>query len=177
MLAMINILGLDAFDGKKILDVGCGYAHLASLLSSKLSQLSFSYTGFDPCSDAIEYGQLNAPPGSQLFCSDIQSFIPSEEYNTIFCCGVFTKKATMNDAEMYELLNHFFSLVSKSHAKYVCFNIMSPFCDQRNVDLFYPSYEKIFDLASAIFGYKITDFTLNNAHLRYEMICRFSLDK
>lgn len=176
ILSMIDLLGYNAFENKSILDVGCGYGSFFSILKSHYPGIEFSYVGIDPCEEAIDFAIKNTGFNAQFFCSDIQSFSSVISFDTVFCCGIFTKKATMSDNEMYELLARFFALLGRINPQNVSFNTMSAFCDCHDDDIFYPKYEKIVGMISSLFGYRVSDFLLSNRHLKYEMIWRFSIE-
>lgn len=177
ILSMINALGEGAFANCSVLDVGCGYGILHSLLKRHYPDIKLSYYGIDPCIEVIDYAKSSSDPEAEFLCCDIQSFSPPILFDTVFCCGIFTKKASMTDDEMYELLSCFFALLKKTKPSSVSFNTMSPFCDRHDHDLFYPSYERILGMLIDSFGYSLSDFVLSNSHLKYEMIWRFSVER
>lgn len=175
--SMIDLLGNSAFEDSSILDIGCGYGSLYSAIKNQKPTINFKYVGIDPCAEVIDFAKSNTDSAAQYFCSDIQSFSPLISFDTVFCCGIFTKKASMTDDEMYELLHKFFALLKKLNPSSICFNTMSAFCDHFDDEIFYPKFEKIMDMISSCFGYRVSDFLLSNSHLRYEMIWKFSLAK
>jgi len=173
--SMITSLGLDKFKDSTLLDVGCGYGHSHAILDLLVPNNNCKYIGFDPCASAINYAKGLNLPNATFIQSDIQSFSLNHQVDIVFCCGVFTKKALMSDAEMLELFRLFLSLINKLKTSHVCFNFMSPFCDRFAPDLYYPSIEDIASELNTLFGYSIANFNLSNKHLSYEMICSFSL--
>ena len=177
LISMLNILNINNLSGTSMLDVGCGYGRLYSLIMTEFPKISIDYTGIDPCEKVIKFAQSSLGPSAKFICGDIQSFTNINKFDTIFCCGVFTKKANMNDSEMYELLSRLFSMANKAGSSNVCFNTMSPFCDREDHEIFYPKANNIITLINQYFGFKVCDFILTNSHLKYEMIWRFSIEK
>lgn len=174
--SMIELLGDDAFKNRSVLDVGCGYGSLYSAIKNYYPAINLRYVGIDPCAEVINYAKSTSDSTAEFICTDIQSFSTSISFDTVFCCGIFTKKAIMSDDEMYELLIRFFDLLKKLNPSSVCFNTMSAFCNRFDDDIFYPNYERIMGMISSCFGYRVSDFVLSNSHLRYEMIWKFSID-
>jgi SAM-dependent methyltransferase len=176
LFAMIDTLGNSALQGKRILDVGCGYGILYYFLQEHYHELEYDYTGIDPCSKAIEYARSVGNNKANYIVGDIQTFAPTADYDTIFCCGIFTKRVTLSEEAMYTLLSYLFRLATRAGVANICFNTMSPFCDLRDETLFYPNFADIISLIKESYGYKVHNFKLTNSHLRYEAIWRFSID-
>jgi SAM-dependent methyltransferase len=174
--SMLTAVGLELLQNGSVLDVGCGYGQLYSELQDLVPNTLINYTGLDPCKDVIRHAQSVAGKNSQFICGDIQSFDCRQFYDTVFCCGVFTKKVSLSDSEMYYLMELFFLLARSARASHICFNTMSAFCNLHAIDLFYPDIGKISAMISRIYGYGITDFCLTNSHLKYELIWRFSVN-
>lgn len=173
--SMLDVVGLQLLKDGSILDVGCGYGQLYNELDELIDCNKFHYTGLDPCEEVIKHAQSMNKKNADFICSDIQSCEISQSFRTIFNCGVFTKKATMSNSEMYYLVGRFLSLAKSVNAAHICFNTMSPFCSYYSEDLFYPDIRKIARLIFNTYGYSVYDFIMTNSHIKYEMIWRFSV--
>lgn len=81
-----------------ILDFGCGLGGLADWLDE--IEFSGSYSGFDPCAEAIEAAKTikREPAGRYLFRHGGLPDLRKAEWDHIVCCGVFTRMGGRSEA-------------------------------------------------------------------------------
>ncbi len=82
------LLGLGDFDGRRVLDVGCGFGDLlAFLLDRGVHPL---YTGLDVCEPMIERCLERFPGGAGRFVAgDVLDYEPDEGYDYVVASGLF----------------------------------------------------------------------------------------
>ncbi len=172
--SMLQVIGDERIRGSTFVDVGCGYGRLVDLLQKKQLFDIQQYRGFDPSVKAIEFARSKYPKAN-FFVADIMNSLELKEADLVFCCGIFTKRASVSENEMYELLEYLFMLCREANVSTLCFNTMSPFCDFQAEDLFYPNISRVYQMINAYFGYQVSNFVASNSHLRYEFIIKFDI--
>lgn len=85
------VRGLD-FTPHSILDVGCGYGHLAPLLDGTwLSHIHYNYTGIDIVQEYIDYANEHFGRLGQFFCQDSHTYadlMGENSYDLVVGSGV-----------------------------------------------------------------------------------------
>lgn len=136
---MLDLLRFDPFPlagRKRLLDFGCGAAHLFDYLQ-KIKLDDLMYAGLDISPKFIELCRAKFP-GTPFYCADLledQHGLPQTDY--MIMNGVFTEKRELSFAQMFEyfsaMLVHAFPLVKRGLA----FNVMSKAVDWEREDLFH----------------------------------------
>ncbi|HUJ01459.1 MAG TPA: class I SAM-dependent methyltransferase [Usitatibacter sp.] len=82
------MLSLGDFNGRRVLDVGCGFGDfLAFLIERDIHPL---YTGLDVCEPMIERCEERFPSGAGRFLAgDVLAFEPEEPYDYVVASGLF----------------------------------------------------------------------------------------
>lgn len=148
--------------GKKLLDIGCGTGDLFAYL--RKMNLNENYYGIDILPKMIDRANKLHPEG-KFFAGDIfmDSPFSKNQFDTIFCSGIFNLNMGDNEAFLKKSLPVFFA-----HAKEkVVFNLLDPghfvhtdkyyFFNQKEVLHILREYT---DNAIAITGYIPNDFTI-----------------
>jgi len=160
--------------GERLLDIGCGYGELLHIINEQDTANKVSYIGLDACTPMIEEAR-KLFPGFRFLDSPFETFVSKERIHHIFCCGVFTKKLDASDEEMYELLKTLFSKASDFDGRTITLNMMSPFCDNRPAELFFPEFERIESIVRDQWGYKVKAFSFSSEYLQYEMLVHIKI--
>ena len=171
---MVLHAGVDAMAGQSLLDVGCGYGELLAVLEDDFGVRPSNYVGIDPCLPMVEAARQRHPR-YHFEAIPFEEFVPSQSVDRLFCCGVFTKKVNVNEVEMYALLDAFFAFAKNAEVRSVTFNTMSPLCDIRPDDLFFPDAGKIFSLMQDYWSYSVRKYVVSNDYLQYEMLVHIEL--
>ena len=131
-LQMLGLV-LEGNDDVSLLDVGCGYGHLADLILRK--NMGIEYSGVDVVPEMIRDARKRLPQFN-FYNAD---FLDAEisDYDYLVCNGILTQKLSATTLEM----NMFFAdFVRKmyNHAKVgIAFNVMSTFVNFQNEKLYY----------------------------------------
>ena len=82
------LLGLGDFDGRRVLDVGCGFGDfLAYLIERDIHPI---YTGIDICAPMIERCQQRFPVSQGVFgVADLLDYRPEQPFDYVVASGVF----------------------------------------------------------------------------------------
>ena len=168
--AMFEKLSFNKAKDGVILDIGCGYGELVTVLKDYNIPLDDCYVGVEPCQEMV-HSARELHPGYDFRVGYIESFQPNFAVGCVFCCGVFTKKLSLNDNDMYRLIRSFFKQCEIWGASKVIFNVMSPLCDFKDDQLFYPEFGNLMTIISEIWGYDVVSFNFGNDYLKYETYC------
>lgn len=166
---MVREIGADALKIEGLLDVGCGYGELLGVLADDFGIRPERYLGIDPCLPMVEAAR-EAHPGYLFEAVAFEDYILTQPIEHLFCCGVFTKKVHVNDEEMYALLDEFLAYGKQAGVKTITFNTMSPLCDVRPADLFFPSIDRIVAMLCQHWGYSVQKFSFSSKYLQYELL-------
>lgn len=157
-----------------IIDVGCGYAELLLVLNKSFGISPNKYIGIDPCHPMIDVASEIYPEYS-FEAIAFEDYHSKEVLDHLVCCGVFTKKMHATSEDMYALLDNFFMQAKNNKVRTITFNTMSPLCDIRPSDLFFPDMDLIIELIRKYWGYKLKKFSFEVEYLRYEMLIHLSI--
>ena len=119
----------------KILDFGCGTAHLATYLESK--NFDFNYTGVDIVEDFFNIAREKNPKSRFGYLEEFEN----EKFDFIFISGVFNNKRKDNRKFYQESLSKLYEMCTKG----IAFNLMSTYVDYKDKKLFYESPERAFN--------------------------------
>ena len=82
------MLSLGDFNGRRVLDVGCGFGDLLAFLIER--DIHPLYTGLDVCEPMIERCEERFPSGAGRFLAgDVLAFEPEEPYDYVVASGLF----------------------------------------------------------------------------------------
>lgn len=105
------ILGLGAFDGRSLLDAGCGFGDLLVFL--RMRGIRPRYTGLDVCPPMIEHCRRRFPERANSFSvGDVLSFRPAGRFDFVVASGIFGYKAPGACERIEPTLRHLYSLCS-----------------------------------------------------------------
>lgn len=171
---MVHQIGPEVMEKESVLDVGCGYGELLNVLKTGFDINPRHYIGIDPSSSMIETARALYPE-HRFEAQPFEKFNPGVSISHLVCCGVFTKKHYATDEQMYSLLDSFFSYGKKTGVSSLIFNLMSPLCDKRPVDLFFPRVDRIMSMIRKHWGYSVSAFSLSSDYLKYEILVHIRL--
>lgn len=131
-LKMLNLL-LENQSKVSLLDVGCGYGHLAKLINE--DKLCINYSGIDVVGNMIADARHNFPQYNFY----LEDFLDHEcaNYDYLICNGVLTQKLSASTLEMNEFFRAFVKKMY-SHANIgIAFNLMSTYVNFQRENLYY----------------------------------------
>ena len=166
---MVQHIGVETIRDNSVLDVGCGYGELLSVLDDSFDVKPSNYRGIDPCLPLIEVARHKFPD-YRFDAVALEDFISDKPLQHLLCCGVFTKKLHVADEDMYGLLDAFFAKAISLSSQTITFNTMSPLCDVRPDELFFPTLDRIMYLIRSHRGYRVQKFNFVTDYLKYEML-------
>ena len=120
-------------DRTSLLDVGCGYGHMAEIILEK--QLPISYCGIDVVDEMINSARKIYPEFT--FYNGDYLVENSKRYDYLICNGVLTQKLTASILDMNVFAQE---LIAKMYAfadKGVAFNIMNTHVNFQRDNLYY----------------------------------------
>jgi SAM-dependent methyltransferase len=124
-------------DGKKILDVGCGFGDFFDYL--KNNGIDVDYHGFDISPKIIAAAKRHHP--DLIFEEkDILAEEMDEKFDYVFESGILNKKNLDNCMYAKAIISKMYNLCTEG----ISFNVMTNYVDYREDYLFYYSPEKIF---------------------------------
>jgi SAM-dependent methyltransferase len=122
----------------KVLDLGCGTAHLLEFLRSQRA-FEGEYVGWDLAEPALELARARLP-GVRLERRDIFSQGVGEDFDHVLISGVFNNKVSDNWAYLTSTLK----LLWPHCRRGLAFNLLSTYVDWFEDDLFYADPERVF---------------------------------
>lgn len=138
-------------NGAKVLDFGCGTAHLATFLKEK--GISCSYVGVDFVTEFFDFARAKHPE----HCFGTWDELKDEEFDYAIVSGVFNNKTDNNEHFYKETVRDIFARVRKGFA----FNMMSAYVDYFDEGLYYAKPEDVFAYVKSLTPY----VTLRNDYL------------
>ncbi len=163
MLDIIRVAN-DKSEKVKLLDFGCGTAHLYEyIVANKIENIE--YSGLDISPKFVEVSKAKFPQ-LNFYCTDLlkgSEGLPVFDY--VVMNGVFTEKRELTFDEMFaffqQLLEKVFAITSKG----VAFNVMSKAVDWEREDLFHLPADLLIDFLTK----KLTrNFIIRNDYGLYE---------
>ena len=135
ILRQENMLGVikDRSNRNSLLDVGCGYGHLAELILK--NQLNIDYSGIDLVPNMIEYAKKEY--SNFNFFQDVFLSFNSNIYDYIICNGILTQKLTASILEMDEYAKRLIIKMYELSGKGVAFNMMNTHVNFQRNNLYY----------------------------------------
>lgn len=156
---------LGSLAGKKILDVGCGFADFYKYLLEH-TQESFDYTGVDIVPEFIEESRKKHSEAS-FYCENIfeTDFLERYQFDYIFCSQVFN-----NNFEFTDNLAFTKKVIEKLYKNAHCgvaIDFLTSYVDFQESHLFYYPPEELFSYAKSLtkkvvlrHDYPLYEFTL-----------------
>lgn len=129
---------------KKLLDFGCGTAHLLEYIHKNKIQ-HIEYSGLDISSKFISVAKQKYPH-TDFYCGDIlnpEFSIPNFDY--IIMNGVFTEKRSLSQSQMWKYFTQVIQSVYHISNRGLAFNVMSKNVDWERDDLFHLSFDVLSD--------------------------------
>lgn len=173
---MVGCLEPHTLVKEKILDIGCGYGELLKILLKKIKNKPINYIGIDPCLEMIEEAR-KIYPDHRFYNTSLEKYRPSGNVDHLLCCGIFTKKINVKNNDMYCLMDILFKKAQRWGSKTITLNTMSPFCDIKSHNLYFPKIDDIVSLIRDRWGYKIKEFRFESNYLKYEMLVHVKIEK
>ena len=128
------LIQIGSLDGARVLDFGCGTAHLATYLSQ--CGIRAKYTGVDVVEEFLEVAGAKHP-GHRF--GRFEEF-SDERFDFVFVSGVFNNKRRGNRKFYQDSLIKLYQRCDRGLA----FNMMSFYVDYRDPELFYENPERTF---------------------------------
>lgn len=102
------LLALGDFDGRRLLDVGCGFGDLLAFLLGR--GIRPIYTGLDICAPMVERCRERYPVSAGRFLvGDVLDFRPDEPYDYVVASGIFGLDADDVRARIRPTIEHMFA--------------------------------------------------------------------
>ena len=135
---MLDVIRLkeDKSEKIKLLDFGCGTAHLNEyILENKMSNIE--YAGLDISPKFVDIAKAKFPQ-SNFYCLDLlKQDADLSNFDYIVMNGVFTEKRELSFEEMWEFFTGLIQKVFTHADKGIAFNTMSKAVDWERDDLFH----------------------------------------
>jgi len=149
------------FQGKSLLDIGCGFGDLSMYLDRKYT--SYKYFGIDLLKDFIrEARERNSQYYKRFENADILDFTPRQNYDFAVASGTFN--LSLQDIDNYEYLNLVFEKTFAICNDGFAFDFLSDKVDYQLNDSFHYAPEKVLELA-----YKYSrNIVLRNDYMPFE---------
>lgn len=149
------------FQGKSLLDIGCGFGDLSMYLDRKYT--SYKYFGIDLLKDFIrEARERNSQDYKRFENADILDFTPRQNYDFAVASGTFN--LSLQDIDNYEYLNLVFEKTFAICNDGLAFDFLSDKVDYQLNDSFHYAPEKVLELA-----YKYSrNIVLRNDYMPFE---------
>lgn len=141
-----QLIKIGLLEGTRVLDFGCGTAHLATYLKS--CGIHVHYTGVDVVDEFFPVARTKHP---EHRFGQLQDF-SSERFDYVFVSGVFNNRRRNNRHFYQECVRILFDLCDHGLA----FNMMSTYVDYTDKNLFYESPERAFSFVKK----QITPFVI-----------------
>ncbi|MEN8907657.1 MAG: class I SAM-dependent methyltransferase [Clostridiales bacterium] len=153
------------FNGKKVLDVGCGVGSFYSYLKER--GIDFKYTGVDLLKNMIDIAKKNNPDGN-FICEDILNDKYSIEnvYDIIVMSGIFNLKLGNNKKFIISTIKKLIECTKEG----IIFNLLHTDSDDKEDLYYYIHHEEAVSLLKEVCGdtfkidyirgYLINDYTI-----------------
>lgn len=149
------------FQGKSLLDIGCGFGDLSIFLDRKYT--NYKYFGIDLLKDFVrEARERNTQDYKRFEVADILDFTPHQNYDFAIASGTFN--LALQDADNYEYLDYVFKKTFAICKDGFAFDFLSDKVDYQLKDSFHYAPEKVLSLA-----YKYSrNLVLRNDYMPFE---------
>ncbi len=149
------------FQGKSLLDIGCGFGDLALFLDEKHTK--YNYTGIDLSENFIkEAKEKHQYPNKYFEVADILDFTPQQNYDFAIASGTFN--LALQEIDNYEYLNLVFAKTIAICNDGFAFDFLSDKVDYQLKEAFHYAPEKVLALA-----YKYSrNIVLRNDYMPFE---------
>lgn len=144
------------FASGSLLDVACGTGAYLSYLKS-INKQPLRYVGVDTCQEAVRCAQIKHPDAT-FYCCDLldgNSLSLSHQFDYTIFNGLFTVKADVEAAMMWNFLAQMLHRVWPITTIGLAFNVMSDVVDWRRNDLFHVPMDRLARLLFSIVGRRI----------------------
>jgi SAM-dependent methyltransferase len=130
------------FSEKSVLDIGCGFGDLLSVLNERASH--FSYTGIDIVDDLVGHAK-KVHPEFMFISGDFISYDFNQEFDYCIASGIFNHKLMFQDSYdfIYQAMQKALQVARDGFA----FDFLSDKVDYMHEHTFHSSPSKILDLA------------------------------
>lgn len=133
---MLNVIE-DKSSSATLLDVGCGYGALGSLISAE--DLPIQYNGIDIAENMINYAKNHLHSASNFYCEDFLTWSAPMHYDYVVCNGILTQKLKASSLEMNYFSKQLIRKMFNISAKGIAFNCMTSQVNFQKENLFYKS--------------------------------------
>jgi SAM-dependent methyltransferase len=163
MIDMIRVAG-DKSNSIKLLDFGCGAAHLLDYLREH-SFNNIVYAGLDISEKFIALSRSKFPYVDFYLLDILKNSNSLPFFDYVVMNGVFTEKREMRFEEMWEYFCKVVTIIFGRANKGIAFNLMSKAVEWEREDLFYVPTDMLIDFLSRNLTRK---FILRNDYGLYE---------
>jgi SAM-dependent methyltransferase len=134
---MVDLIRNTSSDTVRVLDFGCGLAHLYQYLLERGLHKRINYTGLDISENYLKLARAKYPEATFLALDVLQNpgALPSFDY--IFMNGIFTQKCTISFDDMWAYMQQLLQIVFVKVKVGVAFNVMTKHVDWERDDLFH----------------------------------------
>lgn len=140
------LIQIGPLEGMRVLDFGCGTAHLAAYFKTK--KIHVNYTGVDIVDEFLPVACAKHP---EHRFGQLEDFL-GERFDYVFVSGVFNNRRRNNRRFYQECVRILFDRCDHGLA----FNMMSTYVDYTDKNLFYESPERAFSFVKK----EITPFVI-----------------
>ena len=127
--------------GPRILDLGCGAAHLLDFAMKE--GRSVEYIGVDISPAFIDICR-DKHPKHAFICADVlQDELPIGPVDFVVMNGLFTEKLSLSDEEMFQFTTEMLKRAFCMARVGIAFNVMSKLVDWEREDLFHVSFDRV----------------------------------
>ena len=125
----------------KILDVGCGAAHL---LDYALAEgRAIEYVGVDISPAFVALSRQKHPRHTFFQADLLQDSLPIDPSDFVIMNGLFTEKQSLSDEDMYDFLTAMLRRAFTFAKVGIAFNVMSKLVDWEREDLFHVPFDRL----------------------------------
>jgi cyclopropane fatty-acyl-phospholipid synthase-like methyltransferase len=121
-------------------DIGCGICDLYSYLESQ--SFYCQYSGTDIVPEMLDLARAKYP-NTPLFCRDILSSSPSEEYDYVVLAGTFNLPGSTPRPQWQKFIRHMIKKMFSMATQAVVFNCLSTHAEYYNPDMHYEDPNEI----------------------------------
>ncbi len=110
------LLSIGEFEGKKVLDIGCGLGDLLKYI--KLNKKKVAYTGIDICEEMITGAKehFRKTPDAKFMTGDILEIKNPPKYDYVVSSGAFNMNLGANDKMIKEVLRKMYYMAGAAAA-------------------------------------------------------------